>query len=61
MDYRTEHDSLGEVSVPAEAYWGAQTGRAVANFPISGSLIGHHAPLTETRLDEVLGPEILAG
>ena len=33
---RTEHDSMGEVQVPAEALWGAQTARAVANFPISG-------------------------
>lgn len=35
-DYRTESDSLGEMAVPAEAYWGAQTQRAVENFPISG-------------------------
>ncbi len=35
-DYRTERDSLGEMQVPAEAYWGAQTQRAVENFPISG-------------------------
>ncbi|MFB6093731.1 MAG: class II fumarate hydratase [Halanaeroarchaeum sp.] len=34
-DYRTEEDSLGEVQVPADAYWGAQTQRAVENFPIS--------------------------
>ena len=34
--YRTEADSLGEVQVPADAYWGAQTQRAVENFPISG-------------------------
>ena len=33
-DYRTEADSLGEMQVPAEAYWGAQTQRAVENFPI---------------------------
>jgi fumarate hydratase class II len=35
-DYRTERDSLGEMQVPADAYWGAQTQRAVENFPISG-------------------------
>src|SRR5260221_64528 len=35
--FRTEHDSLGEVLVPAEALWGAQTQRAVVNFPISGT------------------------
>ncbi len=34
--YRTERDPLGEVSVPADAYYGAQTARAVDNFPISG-------------------------
>ena len=34
--WRTEHDSMGEVQVPAEALWGAQTQRAVENFPISG-------------------------
>ncbi|MDK9556532.1 class II fumarate hydratase [Marinobacter sp. M216] len=35
-EYRTERDSLGEVHVPAEALWGAQTQRAVENFPVSG-------------------------
>jgi fumarate hydratase class II len=34
--FRTEHDSMGEVQVPIEALWGAQTQRAVENFPISG-------------------------
>lgn len=34
--YRIERDSLGEVKVPAGAYWGAQTQRAIHNFPISG-------------------------
>jgi len=34
--YRTEHDSLGELQVPAAALWGPQTQRAVENFPISG-------------------------
>jgi fumarate hydratase class II len=33
---RIEHDSMGEVRVPASARWGAQTQRAVENFPISG-------------------------
>ncbi|MGE3274718.1 MAG: aspartate ammonia-lyase [Vicinamibacterales bacterium] len=36
MSSRTERDTLGEVAVPAEAYYGAQTARAIANFPISG-------------------------
>jgi fumarate hydratase, class II len=35
--YRVEKDSMGEVRVPAEAYYGAQTQRAVDNFPVSGS------------------------
>ncbi|MCG8276574.1 class II fumarate hydratase [Stenotrophomonas sp. NLF4-10] len=34
--YRLEHDSMGELQVPAEALWGAQTQRAVQNFPVSG-------------------------
>lgn len=34
--YRTEYDSMGEVRVPADAKWRAQTQRAVENFPISG-------------------------
>ena len=36
MRFRIEKDSLGEVKVPHDTYWGAQTQRAVGNFPISG-------------------------
>jgi aspartate ammonia-lyase len=36
MAVRIERDSLGEVAVPEEVYWGAQTARALANFPVSG-------------------------
>lgn len=36
MSYRTERDPLGEFRVPADAYYGVQTARAVENFPISG-------------------------
>ena len=36
MPRRTERDSLGEMQVPAGALYGAQTQRAVENFPISG-------------------------
>tara|TARA_B100001175_G_scaffold317935_1_gene337834 strand:- start:8034 stop:9425 length:1392 start_codon:yes stop_codon:yes gene_type:complete len=36
MKYRIEKDSLGEVKVPSKALWGAQTQRAINNFPISG-------------------------
>lgn len=35
MDYRIEKDTLGEVKVPAEAYWGAQTERSIENFKIA--------------------------
>ena len=38
-DDRVEHDSMGEIHVPAGARWGAQTQRAVENFPISGQPI----------------------
>ena len=34
MDYRIEHDSMGEVKVPNDKYWGAQTQRSHENFPI---------------------------
>src|SRR5580698_2043881 len=37
--YRIEHDSMGEVAVPADALWGAQTQRAVQNFPVSGEAL----------------------
>ncbi|WP_158057216.1 class II fumarate hydratase [Halorussus halophilus] len=39
-DYRIEEDSLGEMRVPSDAYWGAQTQRALQNFPISGITFG---------------------
>ncbi len=35
-ELRVEHDSLGEIGVPAQALYGAQTQRAIDNFPISG-------------------------
>ncbi|MBQ3967371.1 MAG: class II fumarate hydratase [Lachnospiraceae bacterium] len=34
MNYRTEHDSMGEIRVPADKYWGAQTQRSFENFKI---------------------------
>ncbi len=36
MNYRTEHDSMGEISVPADRLWGAQTQRSLENFKIGG-------------------------
>ena len=38
--FRIEKDSLGEMQVPAAALYGAQTQRAVENFPISGQRFG---------------------
>jgi len=67
-DYRIEQDSLGEMQVPAAALYGAQTARAVDNFPISGirlpqpmiralGLIKKHAAQTNLDLG-LLPPEI---
>jgi aspartate ammonia-lyase len=42
---RTENDSLGPIQVPALAYWGANTQRAIDNFPISGRGIGSYPEL----------------
>nr|WP_034093126.1 class II fumarate hydratase [Streptacidiphilus albus] len=50
-EYRIEHDSMGEVRVPAQAKWGAQTQRAVENFPISGQRLepAHIAALARIK------------
>jgi len=37
--FRAEHDFLGEKQIPADAYWGVHTARAVENFPISGTQV----------------------
>src|SRR5438045_2359510 len=60
-EFRTERDSMGEMKVPADAYYGAQTARAVENFPISDlrfsrqfiralGLIKKHVAITNTAL-----------
>src|SRR5579864_9354225 len=60
-DFRIEADSMGEMKVPADAYYGAQTARAVENFPISNlrfsrgfiralGLIKKHAAATNAGL-----------
>ena len=41
QEYRIEHDTMGEVKVPATALWRAQTQRAVQNFPVSGRGLEH--------------------
>ncbi|MFF3553046.1 class II fumarate hydratase [Streptomyces tsukubensis] len=49
--YRVEHDSMGEVRVPVDAKWRAQTQRAVANFPVSGQRLepSHIAALARVK------------
>ena len=42
---RLEHDLLGNLEVPKDAYWGVHTARAVENFPITGVPIGHYRSL----------------
>src|SRR4028119_2020723 len=39
MDYRIEKDTMGEVKVPADKYWGAQTQRSKENFTIGGHIM----------------------
>lgn len=66
--YRVEHDSMGEVRVPADAKWRAQTQRAVENFPVSGQRLerAHIQALARVKAAaakvnaelEVLDPEI---
>ena len=34
MNYRIEKDTMGEIEVPADKYWGAQTQRSLINFPV---------------------------
>ncbi len=49
-ELRIEKDSLGEVQVPKDAWYGAQTARAVANFPISGRLPDKDFVLAHVRI-----------
>ncbi len=74
--YRIEKDSLGEIQVPADAYWGAQTQRAIQNFPISGlnqysaiiwgmAVIKHAAAKVNNELglfkDKTIGDKTISG
>ncbi|MBV8679769.1 MAG: aspartate ammonia-lyase, partial [Aquitalea sp.] len=45
MSTRIEHDLLGDRAVPATAYWGVHTLRAVENFPITGQTIASYGDL----------------
>jgi fumarate hydratase class II len=51
MEFRIEHDTMGEVKVPKDALYSAQTQRAVENFPISGSTLekAHIAALAQIK------------
>ena len=51
MEFRIEHDTMGEVRVPKDALYSAQTQRAVENFPISGSTLekAHIAALAQIK------------
>ena len=42
---RLEHDLVGEIAIPQDAYWGIHAARAAENFPISGVPIGHYRSL----------------
>ncbi len=44
---RTERDLLGEKQIPADAYYGVQTARALENFKLSGVLINHYPGFVE--------------
>src|SRR2546427_7749212 len=66
-EFRTESDSMGQMQVPADAYYGAQTARAIENFPISDlrfprsfiramGLIKKHAAVTNTALGLLTAP-----
>ena len=70
MKYRIEHDSMGEVRVPADKYWGAQTQRSVQSFPIGEGLetmpreIIHAFGILKKAAalaNHVLGPEKMTG
>ncbi|PJE80787.1 Aspartate ammonia-lyase [invertebrate metagenome] len=45
IEYRIEHDLIGDAKVPQSAYYGVQTQRAVDNFPITGIRLNHYAEL----------------
>ena len=52
MEYRIERDSMGEMQVPADKYWGAQTQRSKQNFQIGGEIMPReitHACIIRSR------------
>ena len=70
MEYRVEHDSMGEIKVPADRYWGAQTQRSLENFPIGAgkepmpeeiihAFRGAETPFFEIGLDSLITSVLL--
>ena len=59
MEFRTETDSLGDVQVPAAAYYGAQTARSVTNYPISGVRV-HRSLVESYALLKQVAAQVLA-
>ena len=70
-DFRVEHDSMGALDVPVQALWGAQTQRAIQNFPPSGlamprafiralGLIKHAAASANAELGDLPQPSAAA-
>jgi fumarate hydratase, class II len=57
--FRVEHDSMGEIKVPASAKWGAQTQRAVENFPISGQRV-ERAIISALALIKIMSAKVNA-
>src|SRR2546428_7707852 len=65
-DYRIEKDFLGELKVPKDAYWGAQTQRAIENFPISAIRFGRRVIYALGLIQMAcapthVGPQVLDG
>ena len=52
MEYRIEHDTMGEVKVPADKYWGAQTERSRNNFKIGPQVLCRLKSLKVLLLEE---------
>ena len=48
MDYRVEKDTMGEVKVPSDKYWGAQTQRSMMNFPITVPFFSIKTPVSSS-------------
>lgn len=64
MDYRIERDTIGEMKVPSDKYWGAQTQRSFQNFPIGDEkmpveIINGFAILKKVQLEQMNNSDCL--